>query len=81
MIVSMLTTKDNPFDPFDQFDQWFAYDTSHGYHTPSFLARMVISSDEISETDQALAINDAIDEIVKENITGNYMKVSRDSKE
>jgi hypothetical protein len=78
MIQSMLTTIDNPYDPFDQYDDWYAFDSRMGYHTPSFLARIVISSDDISETDQNLAIESAIDEIVKENVLGLYKKVSRD---
>lgn len=78
MIKAMLTTMDNPYDPFDEFSSWFAFDASHGYHTPSFLARIVITSDELSESDQLLAVEEAIDEIVKENISGNYKKVTRE---
>lgn len=74
---SMLTTVDNPYDPFDQFDQWTAWDTSHGYDTSSFLARMIHQSYDLSEADQRLAIELAIDEIVSENISGMYRKVTR----
>ncbi len=45
--VSMLTTLDNPFDPFSQFDEWYAWDERAGYHTTSFLARIVKTSDDI----------------------------------
>lgn len=79
MSESMLTTVDNPFDPFTQFDVWYAYDESKGYHTSAFLARIVKSSDELSETDQSIAIEDAIDEIVRENVLGIYRKVTSDS--
>lgn len=75
----MLTTVDNPFSPFTQYDEWYAFDTSRGYHTTAFLGRIVIVSDELSETDQALAIRQAIDEIVRENVLGLYRKVSKDS--
>jgi hypothetical protein len=71
----MLTTVDNPFDPFTQFDEWYAFDEEHGYHTTGFLARVVRSSDELSEADQDQAIEDGIDEIVKENVLGLYRKV------
>lgn len=77
-IESMLTTVDNPYDPFDQFDEWFAWDTRAGYHTSSFLGRIVVISDDLSESDQRLAIELAIDEIVRENVSGIYRKVSRD---
>jgi hypothetical protein len=74
----MLTTTDNPYDPFDDYDEWYAYDNSKGYNTPGLLARITITSDELSEPDQYLAIDQAIDEIVLENVSGIYKKVSRD---
>ena len=75
----MLTTFDNPFNPFTQFDEWLVWDTTAGYNTPGLLDRIVISSNELSEVDQALAIQLAIEEIVKENVTGMFRKVSRKS--
>lgn len=75
MANHMLTTVDNPFDPFTQFDEWYAYDVAMGYHTSSFLARIVKSSDELSDADQDLAIEEAIDEIVRLNVLGLYRKV------
>lgn len=74
----MLTTMDNPYDPFDDYDEWFAYDSRMGYHTPSFLARIVVTSDELSESDQNVAVDVAIDEIINENVSGIYKKVSRE---
>lgn len=75
----MLTTVDNPFNPFTEFDQWFEWDVSRGYNTCAFLARIAIVSTELSEADQALAIQLAIDEIVSENVSGMWRKVSRES--
>lgn len=77
----MLTTTDNPYDPFDEWDNWYAFDFHAGYHTPGFLARIVITSDELSLPDQHAAIEAAIDEIVEENVTGLYKKVERDFEE
>lgn len=79
MSESMLTTTDNPFDPFDQFDEWLSYDARAGYHTPAYLARVVTSSDSLSEADQALAIEQAIDEIVELNVLGIYKKVEKET--
>ncbi len=75
MVESMLTTTDNPFDPFTQYDEWNAYDVAAGHHTSSLLARIVKSSHELSEADQSLAIELAIDEIVRENVSGVHRKV------
>lgn len=78
MLRSRLTTIDNPYDPFDEYPSWFAYDTASGYDTPSFLARILKDSDQLSDVDQELSIEQAIDEIVTENVLGIYKKVSRE---
>lgn len=78
MLVAMLTTVDNPHSPFDDYPAWFSFDTAAGYHTASFLARVLVSSDELSISDQNLANTQAIDEIVKENVNGMYRKVTRE---
>jgi hypothetical protein len=72
----MLTTFDNPFNPFTQWDEWFTWDTAAGYQTSQLLARITIDSPELSDADQELAIQQAIDEIVRENVSGMYRKVS-----
>ena len=74
MARTMLTTIDNPFDPFTQFDEWLAFDEDNGYYTCAYLARVTITSDELSEADEELAIEDAIDEIIKYNFLGLYKK-------
>ena len=78
MIVSMLTTTDNPYDPFTQFDDWFAFDERHGYHTCSYLARISNVSNDLTPEDSNFAITKAIDEILKYNLTGNYKKVTKE---
>jgi hypothetical protein len=78
-IEYMLTTVDNPFNPFTEFEEWLDYDSRMGYNTASFLDRIAKVSNELSQPDQALAIQDAIDEIVDENVSGMWRKVSIDS--
>jgi len=71
----MLTTVDNPYDPFTQWDEWFAWDQNAGYHTPGLLARVARLGDDLPDGDQNLAIQQAIDEIVRENVLGVHRKV------
>lgn len=78
MIESMLTTIDNPYSPFDNYDEWYVWDRNKGYNTPEFLARIAIVSEELSDSDYLMAIEYAIDEIVKENVLGLYKKVTRE---
>lgn len=71
----MLTTVDNPWNPFTHYDDWLAYDEAMGYFTNSLLARVTISSDELSEADQDLAYEQGVDEVVRENVSGMHRKV------
>jgi len=74
--IRLLSTSDNPFNPFTHWQDWFAFDVQLGYNTCAYLARIVNTSSELSELDQALAIDIAIDEILRFNITGNYIAIS-----
>lgn len=78
MKKTMLTTYDNPHSPFDDFGAWYAFDVASGYFTCAFLARILVDSDQLSEADEALAVEQAIDEIVYENVNGMYRKVTRE---
>lgn len=73
--LHMLTTVDNPFNPFTQWDDWLRFDEAKGYNTNGMLARIAIVGESLSEADQDRAIEDAIDEIVRENVLGLYRKV------
>lgn len=77
-MASRLTTTDNPFDPFTEWQQWFQWDHAAGYDTPSYLARIVVTSDELSDADQDEAIELAIDEILQENVLGIYKRVVKE---
>lgn len=71
----MLSTSDNPWNPWTDFDAWYAWDMNAGYHTLAYLARITVSSDEISQADQDLAVEQAIEEIIRLNINGMYISV------
>lgn len=75
MAAVFLTTLDNPYDYFTQFDEWYAFDTAKGYNTCSYLARVALTSTEMSEKDYEKAVEVAVDDAVRLNLTGNYKKV------
>lgn len=77
--VYMLTTVDNPYSPFNQFVEWYNFDTSHGYNSAEVLARVVKTSDELSDRDYVVESNRAIDEIVSINASGMWRKVEESS--
>lgn len=71
----MLTTVDNPFDPFEQFTSWFMFDEEKSYHTCSYLGRIARTSDQLSEEENELENERAIDEILKYDFRNIYKKV------
>ena len=72
----LLTTVDNPFNPHHHFNEWYAWDAHAGYHTPGYLARIAHVSPDLAEADYMRAVDDAIDEIIKENPYGVHCKIA-----
>lgn len=75
----MLSTSDNPYNPFTQFREWYAFDVANGYNTCSYLARVCELSDQVCDRETRLSINDAIEEALMFNLTGNRIKVEKPS--
>lgn len=77
MAKCAITTVDNPFDPFDQFVDWYRFDVDKGYNSCSYLDRIAMTSDSMSEEENDLEIERAIDEIVKYDFMNVYKKVKQ----
>lgn len=73
-----LTTIDNPFDPFTQFHDWFRFDVEKGYYTCSYLGRIAMTSNLLTDYENTLEIERAIDEIIKLDFRKIYKKVTID---
>ena len=78
MRTAMLTTEDNPYDPFTQFVDWYRFDVDKGYNSCALLSRCCPSSIDLSEIENKIAIEIAIDEICKYNLSGKHIKVVKD---
>ena len=78
MKATFVTTLDNPYNYFTQFDDWYAFDTQMGYNTCAYVDRIAKTSRGMSFEEMKRAINDAVDEIVKMNVTGNYTIVEEE---
>lgn len=70
-----ITTVDNPYDPRDEFEKWRQFDESKGYNTCGYLARIARTSDGLSDIDNSLAIEAAIDEIIDISGSDFYKKI------
>ena len=75
----MLSTSDNKFNPFTEFDQWYAFDKQKGYNTLEYLAGVAEVTVDGFERENRLAINDAIEDALRFNLTGNRIKVENPS--
>lgn len=65
----MVTTTDNPFNYFKQFEQWKEYDQKiAGYYTLSYIARIAMLSNELSESEMNSAVESAVDEIIEKDL-------------
>lgn len=73
-----LTTVDNPFNPFTQKDEWHFYDIEHNYGTCELLARIAKTSSSFTDEENFEIINDAIDEIIKNDYEKKYKKVYKE---
>jgi hypothetical protein len=73
----MLSTSDNPYNPFTQFREWYAFDIANGYNTCSYLARVCELSEDVCDRETRLSINDAIEEALMFNLTGNRIAVEK----
>ena len=74
----MLTTIDNPYNPFDDFASWFSFDTEKGYNSCSLLMRIAQVSDEMTDVEENMEIDRAINDIIKYDFRDIYKKVSRE---
>ena len=72
----MLTTFDNPYNPFEQFTSWFLFDVEKGYNSCAYLGRIARTSDQLSEEENNLEVERAIDEIIKYDFRNIYKKVT-----
>lgn len=81
MAQVMLSTVDNPYNPFTNWDEWYAFDEMKARQENrasccSYLARMMVESDDISEKELEEINEMVIDDIVKLNLTGKFIKVT-----
>lgn len=71
----MLTTFDNPYNPFKNFNDWYRFDEDKGYHSCAYLGRIARLSDELSDEENDMEVERAIDEIIKYDFMNMYVKV------
>ena len=76
MKIHALTTVDNPYSYFRNNDEWQAYENATGLRATSMLGRFAYTSDQLSVEENEAEIERAIDEIIKYDPTGTFLKES-----
>lgn len=82
--VTLLTTKDNPWNPFTNFDEWYNYDMLKGYNTCGLIDRLAPTSEALSDELNEEILEEAYDKIIAIGAIGNdgnvseYVKVTKD---
>lgn len=74
--ICALTTKDNKWDYFKNSDEWLAYEQFTGGRVLSALGDNVFTSDALSYEENAREVERAIDDIIKNDVVGEFVKVS-----
>ena len=82
---AMLSTIDNEWNPFDNFSEWYSRDLElarqqNRRSCSGYLAIIAACSDDVSENEFNQVMNDAIDEIVDLDLSGTFIKVTREPK-
>lgn len=72
----MLTTKDNPYNPFIDYDSWYAFDVMKGYNTCAFIARIIHDSSSLSDEENDVEYNRAMNEIIMNDPLGIYTRIA-----
>lgn len=73
----MLSTKDNPFNPFKDFNNWYNFDVMNGYNSCQMVDRFSLDTDDLAEIDQIMLTNDAIKEIIRNDMTKMYIAIPK----
>lgn len=75
-----LTTIDNPYNPFDDFTSWLMFDIEKGYNTCGRLARLTNLKEEMTEKEQKIEIENAINRLIELDPTDLYKKITKEDK-
>ena len=79
--TSMLTTIDNPFNPFEDFAAWYVFDMDKGYNCSERVARLANLSDDLTDSEANERIEAAIDNLIKYDPLGKFMKIKMKAEE
>lgn len=70
----MLTTIDNPFNPNDDYVKWKYWDEDNGYHTESFLARLLTMEPDF-DLDDEMKMAELTDKVILEILEHDVLNV------
>lgn len=79
--IYLVTTYDNPYDPYEDLYNWRRFDRIKGYCTEDYYARITHESDMLSDFENSVEAERAIDSMIKytkqENGEDFYIKIHK----
>lgn len=69
----MISTEDNPFNPNTEYDKWMDWDQQHMYYTSEYIASL--TDPDVDYELHPELLDEIYDEVLRLNITGNYILV------
>ena len=70
-----ISTFDNKFDPLNQFKDWMMEDDRLGHGAMCLLARRAKNSDELTDEENEIENERAIDEIIRHDLANVFRKL------
>ena len=71
----MITTYDNPYNPMEDYDKWLDFDMLHGYNSQSRGARLLKLKPGMSDAEEQIAFNKAVDRLIEIDPLCIYTKI------
>jgi hypothetical protein len=71
----MLTTIDNPYSPKTDYELWQRWDQENGYHTESYIARLLHMEADYDGIDDEFMVNMLLSKVINEILEQDIMNV------
>ena len=76
---TVLTAKENPWNPFENFRDWKRWEDDHHTYSYNIQARIAHTSRELTDEENEVIIESAIDSFLRNDFLGTYKKLQSEN--